>query len=116
MYRLHQRSFGPYELTLYFNIAPFLTTFLSSRFMQKIRPDLMSKYKPTDQAAKQRENISFFNAACAAMGVPETDLFQTIDLFEGKDPAAISNTLSRLGGVVSHFKRAVNCLPQQITD
>ncbi|XP_055334556.1 muscle-specific protein 20-like [Paramacrobiotus metropolitanus] len=70
------------------------------RFMQKIRPELITKYKPSEQGAKQRENISLFNKACEQMGVPETDLFQTIDLFEGKDPAAVANTLSRLGGIL----------------
>ena len=69
--------------------------------MQKIRPDLLPKFSTSDVAAKQRENVGLFNAACAKMGVPETDLFQTIDLFEQKDPVAVANCLSRLGGIVS---------------
>lgn len=73
-----------------------------SRFMAKIRPDLMQKFKPSDQPAKQRENIGLFSTACTAIGVPGTDLFQTIDLHEHKDPGAVANCLSRLGGVVSY--------------
>lgn len=41
------------------------------------------------------------------MGVPETDLFQTIDLFDGKDMGAVSNTLARLGGIVSLFSTVI---------
>ena len=73
----------------------------SFRFMQKIRPDLMPKYKKYEMAAKQRENVAIFSKACEQMGVRDTDLFQTIDLFERKDPVAVANCISRLGSIVS---------------
>ncbi|XP_055334579.1 myophilin-like [Paramacrobiotus metropolitanus] len=74
------------------------------RFMQRIRPDLMTKYKPSDQPAKQRENIGLFTEACVQIGVPGTDLFQTIDLQERKDPSAVAHCLARLGGVLQRVR------------
>ncbi|OWA52307.1 hypothetical protein BV898_16765 [Hypsibius exemplaris] len=70
------------------------------RFMQRIRPDLLPKFSPSEQPAKQRENISFFTNACIKIGIPGTDLFQTIDLFEQKDPSAVAHCLARLGGLL----------------
>ncbi|GAU88027.1 hypothetical protein RvY_00799 [Ramazzottius varieornatus] len=70
------------------------------RFMQKIRPDLMPKYKKYEMAAKQRENVAMFSKCCEQMGVRDTDLFQTIDLFERKDPVAVANCISRLGSIL----------------
>ncbi|GAU88026.1 hypothetical protein RvY_00798 [Ramazzottius varieornatus] len=70
------------------------------RFMNKIRPDLLPKFSPSDQPAKQRENIGFFTQAAQAMGVQGTDIFQTIDLYEQKDPVSVANCLSRLGGIL----------------
>jgi len=70
------------------------------RFMQRVRPDLLPKFNQSEQSAKQRENIGLFSKACTDMGMPATDLFQTIDLYEGKDAAAVANCLSRLGGIL----------------
>ena len=72
--------------------------------MNKLRPDLLPKFSSSDQPAKQRENISLFNSAASKMGVPESDLFQTIDLFEQKDPASVAHCLARLGGIVSFLR------------
>ncbi|OWA52308.1 putative Muscle-specific protein 20 [Hypsibius exemplaris] len=70
------------------------------RFMNKIRPDLLPKFSASEQSAKQRENISLFSKACTNIGIPDTDLFQTIDLYEGKDMGSVANCLARLGGVL----------------
>ena len=71
--------------------------------MNKVRPDLLPKFTTSEQPAKQRENIGFFTQAAQSMGVQGTDIFQTIDLYEQKDPVSVANCLSRLGGIVSIF-------------
>lgn len=89
------------------SLAQLKLALLTSRFMQKIRPDLMPKYKKYEMAAKQRENVAMFSKCCEQMGVRDTDLFQTIDLFERKDPVAVANCISRLGSIVSFLRTTV---------
>lgn len=50
-------------------------------------------------AFKQMEKISQFLQATEAYGVITTDIFQTVDLWEGKDMAAVQRTLMALGSV-----------------
>ncbi|KAM4565755.1 transgelin isoform 1-T1 [Odontesthes bonariensis] len=54
--------------------------------------------KPT-MAFKQMEQISQFLNAAEKYGVTKTDMFQTVDLWEGKDLAAVQRTLSALGSL-----------------
>lgn len=46
---------------------------------------------------KAMENIGLFLAAVRALGIPDRDLFRTVDLFEGKDMAQVSFNLLALG-------------------
>ncbi|KAF3841207.1 hypothetical protein F7725_007069 [Dissostichus mawsoni] len=46
---------------------------------------------------KQMEQISMFLKAAEDYGITKTDIFQTVDLFEGKDLAAVQRTLMALG-------------------
>ncbi|XP_076024654.1 transgelin-like [Genypterus blacodes] len=48
---------------------------------------------------KQMEQISLFLNAAERYGVTKTDIFQTVDLFEGKDLAAVQRTLMALGNL-----------------
>ena len=48
---------------------------------------------------KQMENVSNYVEACSALGVPAQDLFQTVDLFEGKDLRAVVRNIHSLGRV-----------------
>lgn len=50
---------------------------------------------------KIMENISAFLEAIQKFGVPHTDLFQTVDLFEKKDIAQVCRTIFALGRTVS---------------
>ncbi|XP_068173315.1 transgelin isoform X2 [Antennarius striatus] len=50
-------------------------------------------------AFKQMEQISQFLTAAEKYGVTKTDMFQTVDLWEGKDLAAVQRTLSALGSL-----------------
>ncbi|XP_045896771.1 gap junction delta-2 protein-like [Micropterus dolomieu] len=55
--------------------------------------------KSSGMAFKQMEQISMFLKAAENYGVTKTDMFQTVDLFEGKDLAAVQRTLMALGSL-----------------
>lgn len=55
--------------------------------------------KSSGMAFKQMEQISMFLKAAESYGVTKTDMFQTVDLFEGKDLAAVQRTLMALGSL-----------------
>lgn len=44
-------------------------------------------------ACSQMENISNFIRGCRAIGVPEYSLFETVDLYEGKDVGLVVKCL-----------------------
>lgn len=45
--------------------------------------------------------LNRFQEACKKYGVPESDIFQTIDLSEKKDIAMVTSTIFGLGSAVS---------------
>lgn len=47
------------------------------------------------------ENINNFQKAIKEYGVPDQDVFQTVDLWEKKDISQVTNTLFALGRAVS---------------
>lgn len=53
--------------------------------------------KSSPMAFKQMEQIALFLKAAESYGITKTDMFQTVDLFEGKDLAAVQRTLMALG-------------------
>lgn len=57
------------------------------------------KLKPNTQAMpfKQMENIENFLKFCEQYGVPKTSHFQTVDLYEGRNMAAVLNCILSLG-------------------
>ncbi|GAA6235961.1 transgelin-like [Lates japonicus] len=55
--------------------------------------------KPSGMVFKQMEQISMFLKAAESYGVTKTDMFQTVDLFESKDLAAVQRTLMALGSL-----------------
>ncbi|XP_034540234.1 transgelin-like [Notolabrus celidotus] len=55
--------------------------------------------KSSGMAFKQMEQISLFLKAAESYGVTKSDLFQTVDLFEGKDLAAVQRTLLAVGNL-----------------
>ncbi|XP_034405926.1 transgelin-like [Cyclopterus lumpus] len=55
--------------------------------------------KTSSMVFKQMEQISMFLKAAENYGVTKTDIFQTVDLFEGKDMAAVQRTLMALGNL-----------------
>ncbi|XP_067848444.1 transgelin-3-like [Heptranchias perlo] len=59
----------------------------------------IKKIQESTMAFKQMEHISQFLKAAEAYGVAAMDIFQTVDLWEGKDLAAVQRTLMALGSV-----------------
>ncbi|XP_015283534.1 PREDICTED: transgelin [Gekko japonicus] len=54
---------------------------------------------PPTMVFKQMEQIAQFLKAAEDYGVVKTDVFQTVDLFEAKDMAAVQRTLVALGSI-----------------
>lgn len=54
------------------------------------------KWKESKMPFVQMEQISQFLNFARSYGVPEDELFQTVDLFEEKDPASVYQTLKSL--------------------
>jgi len=59
----------------------------------------IKKVAVSGMAFKQMELISQFLGAAERYGVTKTDMFQTVDLWEGKDLAAVQRTLMALGSL-----------------
>ncbi|KAI5966388.1 SCP1 [Candida pseudojiufengensis] len=66
-----------------------------------------TKYKSSSMPFIQMENINNFLLLCKIIKVPEDEIFQTIDLFEKKDPYSICICLMS-------FSRIVNNLEPQV--
>ncbi|XP_077361702.1 transgelin-like [Festucalex cinctus] len=62
-------------------------------------PNNPIKTKSSERAFAQMEQISLFLGAAEKYGVTKTDMFQTVDLFESKDMAAVQRTLAALGSL-----------------
>ncbi|KAK9462984.1 calponin homology domain-containing protein [Lipomyces oligophaga] len=61
--------------------------------VNKVNPSINLRPKASRMPFVQMENISMFLKAASNMGLPQYDLFQTVDLYEGKDPAQVLQTL-----------------------
>uniref|UniRef100_A0A8D0GTC1 Transgelin n=1 Tax=Sphenodon punctatus TaxID=8508 RepID=A0A8D0GTC1_SPHPU len=59
----------------------------------------VAKIQASAMAFKQMEQISQFLQAAERYGVAATDIFQTVDLWEGKNMACVQRTLMNLGGL-----------------
>ncbi|KAI2656600.1 Transgelin [Labeo rohita] len=59
----------------------------------------VKKIQSSSMAFKQMEQVSQFLNAAEKYGVIKTDMFQTVDLWEGKDLAAVQRTLMALGSI-----------------
>ncbi|XP_004390283.1 transgelin-2 [Trichechus manatus latirostris] len=59
----------------------------------------VKKIQASSTAFKQMEQISQFLQAAESYGINTTDIFQTVDLWEGKNLACVQRTLMNLGGL-----------------
>lgn len=70
-----------------------------SHLINSLAPNSVAKIQSSAMAFKQMEQVSQFLKACEKYGIAATDLFQTVDLWEGKDMASVQRTLMNLGGL-----------------
>ena len=64
-----------------------------------IEPQSAARPSTSAMPFKQMENINTYTDACRRLGVPESDLFVTVDLYEGKNMPAVVRNLHSLGRV-----------------
>ncbi|KAK9870881.1 hypothetical protein WA026_009838 [Henosepilachna vigintioctopunctata] len=67
------------------------------QLINKLAPGSVSKINTTGGQFKMMENINNFQAAIKKYGVADVDVFQTVDLWEAKDIATVTNTIFALG-------------------
>lgn len=60
-----------------------------------------SKYRSSKMPFVQMENISFFLQLCNNIGVPHDEIFQTVDIFDRKDPYQVIVTMVSFSRVVN---------------
>ena len=68
--------------------------------VNRIKPGTIRRVETSKMPFKQMENISNFLKACRTLGVAEHDLFETVDLFEGKDLGVVVTCIHALGRTV----------------
>jgi len=67
------------------------------RLINKLAPGSVAKINSSGGQFKMMENIQNFQKAIQKYGVPEIDLFQTVDLYEKKAIATVTSTIEKLG-------------------
>ena len=71
--------------------------------MNKLKPGSVKKITKSGGGFALRENVSQFLTAAKAYGVPDNELFQTVDLFEKKNISQVTMTLHALGRYVRRY-------------
>ena len=69
--------------------------------MNKLKPNSVPKITTKGGGFALRENASMFCTAARAYGVPDNELFQTVDLFEKKNIPQVTMAIHALGRYVS---------------
>ena len=64
--------------------------------VNKIKPGSVKKINTSTMAFKMMENIGNFLSACEALGVPASDSFQTVDLYEKQNMAQVITAIHSL--------------------
>lgn len=64
-------------------------------------PNSVPKINKDSGKFKCMENMNFFQTACKKYGVPDVDLFQTVDLYEKRNIPAVVQCIMALGRTVS---------------
>jgi hypothetical protein len=72
---------------------------LLCELINRVQPGAVRRIAASSLPFKQMENIAHYIAACRQLGVLAQDLFQTVDLFEGKDVRAVVRNVHSLGRV-----------------
>ena len=75
------------------------------RLINKLKPGSVPKINTSGAQFKMMENVNLFQKALKDYGVPDLDVFQTVDLFEKKDIGQVTSTIFALGRAVSIWKK-----------
>ena len=67
------------------------------KLMNKLKPGSCAKFTTKGTGFALRENVSIFCNAARGYGVPDNELFQTVDLFEKKNIAQVTLAIHALG-------------------
>jgi hypothetical protein len=70
------------------------------KLVNSIKPGSVKKVNESTLDFKKMENIKFFTDAARALGVPESAMFGTPDLYEEKNLGSVVSSLYALGGAV----------------
>ncbi|XP_046391814.1 muscle-specific protein 20-like isoform X1 [Ischnura elegans] len=70
---------------------------LLCKLMNRLQPGIISKVNLSGGDYKMMDNISQFQKACVKYGVPDVDLFQTVDLWDKKNIANVTTTIFAVG-------------------
>ena len=65
--------------------------------LSAIRPDVVVKPSKFSNPQHHRENIGKFVTGCTALGVPDAESFETVDLYEGSNLPQVWRCLASLG-------------------
>jgi len=63
------------------------------KFMNKLSPGSINKINTTGAQFKMMENINKFQEACKKFGVPDIDVFQTVDLWEKRNLSVVTQCI-----------------------
>uniref|UniRef100_A0A7N5JT99 Transgelin n=1 Tax=Ailuropoda melanoleuca TaxID=9646 RepID=A0A7N5JT99_AILME len=69
------------------------------KLINSLSPGAVKKIQKSGMAFKQMEQISQFLQASVFYGLNAADMFQTVDLWEGKSMPSVQRTLMNLGGL-----------------
>lgn len=70
--------------------------------MNKLMPGVIQKINTSGGQFKMMENINRFQDAAKKWGVPEIDVFQTVDLWEKRNIGQVTQCLMAMGRAVSN--------------
>ncbi|UJR35235.1 hypothetical protein I4U23_028000 [Adineta vaga] len=70
---------------------------LLCKLMNKLQPGAIAKICTSGGGFKLRENVSAFQTAARSYGLPDSELFQTVDLFEKRNIPQVTQCIHALG-------------------
>ncbi|XP_071439951.1 muscle-specific protein 20-like [Hetaerina americana] len=70
---------------------------LLCKLMNRLQPGIIPKVNLSGGDYKMMDNVSQFQKACVKYGVPDVDLFQTVDLWDKKNIANVTMTIFAVG-------------------
>lgn len=81
------------------------------KLINLLLPNAVPKINSSGGQFKMMENINNFQKAIKAYGVPDIDVFQTVDLWEKKDISQVTNSIFALGRAVNidFLSNLTNC-------